>query len=234
MGEPPTPDLENTDTATDISVGTIAMRQGANAYSVQIDGIRVTNTWDDIVPVELTSFTAVTFGNDVTLNWTTATELNNYGFEIQRMRLTNEYTTVGFVAGSGTTTEARNYTFVDADLSSGNYTYRLKQIDFDGTFAYSDEVNVEITSPVQFELAQNYPNPFNPSTTIRFSLPQNSNVTLKVYNALGQEVSTLINRVMDAGAHSINFDASMMNSGIYFYRLDTDQFSEVRKMTLIK
>ena len=96
-------------------------------------------------------------------------------------------------------------------------------------------MNVDVTSlPIQFELAQNYPNPFNPSTTIRFSIPQSSNVTLKIFNTLGQEVSTLINQNMESGVHTINFDASQLNSGIYFYRLDADQFSQVRKMTLIK
>ncbi len=173
-------------------------------------------------------------GNDVILNWSTATELNNSGFEVQRSTAGNEFATVGFVNGHGTTTEAKDYRFVDANLTTGNYSYRLKQVDFNGTFSYSDEVNAEITSPVQFELAQNYPNPFNPSTTIKFSIPQSSNVTLKIFNTLGQEVSTLINQTMESGVHTINFDASQLNSGIYFYKLDAGSYSEVRKMTLIK
>jgi hypothetical protein len=187
-----------------------------------------------IIPVELSSFSAKAIDGNVTINWSTASELNNSGFEVQRAFEGKEFVTIGFVPGHGTTTEARSYRFVDAGLSAGGYTYRLKQIDFNGTFAYSDEVNAEVTSPVQFELAQNYPNPFNPSTTIKFSIPQNSNVTLKIFNTLGQEVKTLLNQNMESGVHTINFDASELNSGIYFYRLDAGQFSEVRKMTLIK
>jgi len=186
------------------------------------------------VPVELTSFTAISKGNTITLNWSTATELNNSGFEVQRTVAGNEFETIGFVAGYGTTTESKNYSFFDANLSSGSYTYRLKQVDFDGTYSFSYEVNVDVTSPVQFELAQNYPNPFNPSTTIKFAIPQSAEVILKVYNALGQEVSTLINQFMESGLHTINFDASKLNSGIYFYKLDAGQYSDVRKMTLIK
>jgi hypothetical protein len=173
-------------------------------------------------------------GSNVILNWSTATELNNFGFEVQRSISGNEFATIGFIQGHGTTTESKSYRFVDANLLAGNYTYRLKQVDFNGTFAYSDEVNAEVTSPVQFELSQNYPNPFNPSTTIKFSIPQSSNVTLRIFNTLGQEVSILINQNMESGVHTINFDASELNSGIYFYRLDAGQFTEVRKMTLIK
>jgi hypothetical protein len=170
----------------------------------------------------------------VILSWSTATEVNNSGFEIQRQNGESEFVSIGFVPGHGTTTESKSYKFIDANLSSGSYTYRLKQIDFNGTFSYSSEVNVDINAPIQFELAQNYPNPFNPSTTIKFSLPQNSFVTLKVYNALGQEVSTLVNGFTESGTHSINFDASNLNSGIYFYKLDAGKYSDVRKMTLIK
>jgi hypothetical protein len=234
----PTPNLahglsNNPDPA---NIGGVYIRQGGGALASNLilDGIRIGTAWADVVPVELTSFTAVSQGNNVILNWSTATELNNFGFEVQRSIAGNEFTTVGFVNGHGTTTEAKTYRFVDANLLAGSYSYRLKQIDFNGTFAYSDEVNAEVTSPVQFELAQNYPNPFNPSTTIKFSIPQSSNVTLKIFNTLGQEVKTLLNQNMESGVHTINYDASELNSGIYFYRLDAGQFSEVRKMTLIK
>ncbi|MGB5531177.1 MAG: T9SS type A sorting domain-containing protein, partial [Ignavibacteriaceae bacterium] len=206
--EPVVPDLTNSDTNTDIAVGAVALRQGFNQLTLQIDGIRVATIWDLIVPVELTSFTAISNGNDVTLNWSTATEVNNAGFEVQRLEGESEFVTIGFIPGHGTTTEAKNYKFIDVNLSSGSYTYRLKQVDFDGTFAYSDEVNVDITSPAEFELVQNYPNPFNPSTTIKFVIPQSSEVSLKVYNALGQEVRSLINQFLESGIHTINFDAS--------------------------
>jgi len=234
----PTPNLahglsNNPDPA---NIGGVYIRQGGGALASNLilDGIRIGTAWAEVVPVELTAFTAVSQGSNVILNWSTATELNNFGFEVQRSILGNEFATIGFVNGNGTTTEAKTYKFVDANLSAGSYTYRLKQIDFNGTFVYSDEVNAEVTSPVQFELAQNYPNPFNPSTTIKFSIPQSSNVTLKIFNTLGQEVKTLLNQNMESGVHTINFDASELNSGIYFYRLDAGQFSQVRKMTLIK
>jgi hypothetical protein len=218
------------------NIGGVYIRQGtaSSAPSLILDGIRIGTAWADVVPVELTSFTANVNENDVILSWSTASELNNAGFEVQRLVEGNEFASVGYVPGHGTTTEAKTYRFVDVNLVAGNYTYRLKQVDFNGTFAYSDEVNVEITSPVQFELAQNYPNPFNPSTTIKFSIPQSSNVTLKVFNALGQEISTLVDQNLEAGSHTINFDASQLNSGIYFYRLEAGMFNEVRKMTLIK
>lgn len=206
----------------------------AQTPDAEIDGIIVGNTWIQVVPVELTSFTAISNNNNVILNWSTATELNNLGFEIQRAVAGNEFVSVGFVQGYGTTTEARNYSFVDANLSSGNYSYRLKQVDFNGTFSYSDEINVEVTTPLQFELSQNYPNPFNPSTKIKFSIPQSADVTLKIFNVLGQEVATLVDQNMESGVHTINFDASELNSGIYFYKLDAGSFSEVKKMTLIK
>jgi len=234
----PTPDLmhdlsNNDDPA---NIGGVYIRQGGStlASNLILDGIRIGTAWTDLVPVELTSFTATANDDDVVLNWSTATELNNFGFEIQRSIAGNEFVTVGFVNGHGTTTEAKDYKFVDANLTAGNYSYRLKQVDFNGTFSYSDEVNVDVTGPVQFELSQNYPNPFNPGTTIKFSIPQSSNVSLKIFNTLGQEVSTLINQNMESGVHTINFDASQLNSGIYFYRLDAGSYSEVKKMTLLK
>jgi plastocyanin len=229
-----TPEVTNAGTAGQDIIDAIGIRQGANAYSLMLDGIRVSTSWGDLIPVELTSFAARSDGNNVILNWSTATELNNQGFEVQRSVSENEFATIGFIQGAGTTTETQNYRFVDANLSVGTYTYRLKQIDFNGTFAYSNVISAEVGSPNQFELLQNYPNPFNPSTNIKFTLPEGGNVSLKIYNALGQEVSSLVNGFMEAGSHNINFNASALNSGIYFYRLDAGQFSEVRKMTLIK
>jgi hypothetical protein len=186
------------------------------------------------IPVELTSFSAIANYNNVLLRWSTATELNNSGFEIQRSTQGNEFSTIGFVPGHGTTSDAKNYSFTDANLSTGTYSYRLKQVDYNGTFLYSEIVNVDVTAPAKFGLAQNYPNPFNPETNIKFSLPQSSEVTLKIFNALGQEVRTLVNQFMESGSHTINFNASDLNSGIYFYKLDAGQFTEVKKMTLIK
>ncbi len=175
-----TPEVTNNATNGQDIIDAIALRQGGQAYSVLVDGIRLSTQWGDLVPVEFTSFTSTVDGSSVILNWSTATELNNFGFEVQRSIAGSEFVSVGFVNGNGTTTETKTYRFIDANLSAGNYTYRLKQVDFSGTFSYSDEVNADVTAPAQFELSQNYPNPFNPSTTIKFSIPQSSNVTLKV------------------------------------------------------
>jgi len=216
-----------------------ALRQASTSGAAQtpdaeIDGIIVGNAWSQVVPVELTSFTAVANEDDVILNWSTATELNNFGFEVQRSVAGNEFATVGFVNGHGTTTEAKDYRFVDANLTAGNYTYRLKQVDFNGTFAYSDEVNAEVTSPAQFELAQNYPNPFNPATTIRFALSESGNIKLTVYNLVGEQVAVLIDGFKEKGVHTINFNASELNSGVYVYKIETNGFVQSRKMIFLK
>ena len=186
------------------------------------------------IPVELTSFTASVSGNNVTLNWITATELNNEGFDVLRSTVEDVWDEIIFVPGFGTTTEIQYYSFVDKNLASGQYSYRLKQVDFDGSFAYSDVVTVEVTNPVKYDLSQNYPNPFNPSTAIKFTLAKGGNVTLKIYNTLGEEVALLVNQVMESGNHEVNFDAFNLGSGIYFYRIEAGDFSQVKKMTLLK
>jgi hypothetical protein len=190
------------------------------------------------VSVELTSLTASVSGEDVLLNWTTATERNNKGFEVER-KVSSHWETVGFVTGKGTTTEPQVYSFRDNQVSSGKYLYRLKQIDFDGTYKYSNNVEVSVSVPVQYSLSQNYPNPFNPSTEISFGLKTDAKVKLNVYNVLGQKVSSLINNEMNAGGHSIKFNASEMPSGIYFFSLeangtDGSNFTSTKKMMLLK
>jgi hypothetical protein len=194
--------------------------------------------WNGIVPVELTSFTATINGNDVQLIWKTATEKNNSGFQVERKSLAG-YETVGFVAGAGTTTEPMSYSYSDNNLNPGNYYYRLKQIDFDGTFEYSEDVEVDVIAPDVYSLNQNYPNPFNPSTKITFSLAADALVSLRVFDVLGQEIVTLINQDLTAGVHTHNFDAAGLNSGIYFYKLEVisttgSNFTDVKKMTLLK
>jgi len=194
--------------------------------------------WGDIIPVELTSFTSSVSDNDVTLNWTTATETNNQGFDVER-NSGNGFEKVGYVAGFGTTTEQHSYSFVDDNVSPGSYTYRLKQVDFNGTFEYSEVIQVDVTTPDVYSLSQNYPNPFNPSTKIAYGLAVDSKVTLKVFDVLGQEVATLINGNVATGSHEINFDASNLNSGVYFYRIEANgvdgtNFTSVKKMILTK
>ena len=189
---------------------------------------------DDPVPVELTSFTASVTGKNVLLQWTTATELNNLGFEVERKSENSGYETVGFVAGSGTTTEQRNYLFNDAKVLDGKYIYRLKQIDFNGQFNFSHEIEVEVDAPAVYALEQNYPNPFNPSTTINFSIAEASVVKIAIYNLLGQEVALPVNEFKEPGTHTITFDASELTSGAYFYTIETPHFKQTRKMLLAK
>lgn len=190
-----------------------------------------------VVPVELSSFTASVNGSSVTLNWSTVTETNNQGFEVQRKSGNGDFVTVSFVKGFGTTTEVKNYSYTDRNLSVGNYSYRLKQIDFDGTLEYSDVVEVSVIAPVEFSLEQNFPNPFNPSTQITFNLKVDSDVNLRVFNLLGQEIATLIDGKLSAGTQQVEFKADNLSSGVYFYRIDAkgidgSNFSSTKKMIL--
>jgi hypothetical protein len=187
-----------------------------------------------IIPVELVSFSANQANGAVNLTWQTATELNNSGFEVERRTDGTLFSKLAFIPGKGTTTNVSSYSFIDDNVASGNYTYRLKQIDYDGTVNYSKEVSVNVSTPDVFELSQNYPNPFNPSTSIKFSVPADGMVTLVVYNLLGEQITTLLNQEMKAGRHEVSFDASRLSSGLYFYRLDAGNFSSVKKMMLLK
>ena len=188
----------------------------------------------DYVPVELTSFAAAVAGTDVTLSWSTATETNNSGFNVERRNGQSEWVNIGFVPGFGTTTEPRTYSFNDAQLNPGLYTYRLKQVDYDGSLEYSNEVEVDITNPIGYELMQNYPNPFNPSTTIEFSIPTREMVNVSVYNSLGEKVAELVNSLLSVGQHKVIFNATGLASGIYIVNMKAGNFTETRKMNLLK
>lgn len=196
--------------------------------------------FEDVVPVELTSFTANWLNGDAQLNWTTATEINNQGFEIQRSINGNDFATVGFVEGNGTISEKVDYSYTDNTVSgSGFFAYRLKQIDFGGNFEYSDIINLGQYAPSKYLLEQNYPNPFNPTTLLSFSLPVKSNVEFAVYNLLGQKVADVYSGVLESGKHSYNFDGAGLSSGVYVYTVKAqgiDGQSSVlsKKMTLIK
>ncbi|MBX2976628.1 MAG: T9SS type A sorting domain-containing protein [Ignavibacteriaceae bacterium] len=191
----------------------------------------------DPVPVELASFSASTNGNQVTLSWTTATETNNSGFEVERATILNglkgEFAKTSFIKGNGTTTQLSNYSYSEIP-GQGSFVYRLKQIDFDGKFSYSAEVNVDLGLPTEFGLSQNYPNPFNPSTTIRFTVPEVSNVKLEVYSLTGELISTLVNEVKEVGSYDVSFDASKLSSGIYLYRLTAGKNVITKKMNFLK
>jgi len=188
----------------------------------------------NVVPVELSAFTANVNKNTVTLNWTTESELNNNGFEIQRKFADDQYITIGIVQGAGTTTQRTNYSYTDVDLVDGNYYYRLKQVDYNGAFEYSDEISVVINAPTVFGIEQNYPNPFNPSTNIKYSITEPSFVKLAVYNMLGEEVAVLKNEFMTSGTFNVTFDAASLPSGNYICKLETSYAVSAIKMMLMK
>jgi hypothetical protein len=216
-------------TGTNVGVDTIIGSTGSLADTVF-------KTWiDDPLPVELASFTSSVNGTDVTLAWTTSSETNNSGFDIERSSSNIEWTKLSTVNGNGTTTEPMSYSYVDKNLNSGIYNYRLKQIDFNGNFEYFNLSNeVQISTPGEFTLSQNYPNPFNPSTKIDFQLPTDGNVKLSVFDISGKLVSVITNGFRTAGYHTVDFNSANLSSGIYFYRLEGNNFSKVMKMTLIK
>ncbi len=216
--------------------GTLVI-DAADFYGATLgDEMYVDNFWFGTTPfpVELTSFTAQAGNGNVTLNWSTATEINNRGFEVERRTAESQYTTVGFVDGFGTTTETQNYTFVDNSVETGVYFYRLKQLDFNGNFEYSKEVEVNSIGAVSYALGQNYPNPFNPSTVISYSVPEAGMVKLAVFNTLGEEIATLVNGQKDAGNYEVTFDAKQLPSGAYFYRLEAGNTVLAKKMLLSK
>ncbi|MFI5237951.1 MAG: T9SS type A sorting domain-containing protein, partial [Ignavibacteriales bacterium] len=186
------------------------------------------------VPVELVSFTSSVTGNNVLLKWSTATELNNQGFDIEKSTNPDIWEKIGFVAGSGTTSEPRLYSFTDNDLKTGKYYYRLKQIDFDGTIEYSDAIEVEVSIPFTFSLDQNYPNPFNPSTTIKYSVPTDGFINIAVYSVLGEKVIDIVNGNHTAGNYEITFNASKLSSGTYVYKMESGEFVSVKKMMILK
>lgn len=197
--------------------------------------------FDNIVPVEFLSFIGSATDNGALLEWTTITEMNNHGFEIQRKLINGDFSTIGFVKGSGTTTTPTNYFFVDRNTESGNYFYRLKQVDYNGSYEYSSEIEINI-APAEFELFQNYPNPFNPTTKIMFAIPllggdeRGGLVTLKVYDILGREVATLVNEEKTAGTYNVEFriENGELSSGVYFYQLKAGNFLSTKKMILLR
>ena len=188
-----------------------------------------------IVPVELVSFNYELLGNSVKLNWITATEINNLGFEVLRSEnREDDWEKVGFVPGFGTTTEYRSYNFLDERVAPGNYSYRLKQIDFSGEFEYSDKIEVEVKSPDKFSLEQNYPNPFNPSTIIQYAVSSKQLVQIKVFDVLGNEIMTLVDEEKSEGTYEVEFSAEGLSSGIYIYKMQSGSFVDIKKMSLVR
>jgi len=216
----------------------------ATAPSTTSSFVPTSNQWqtfaypltDINVPVELTSFEAAVVAKNVELTWTTATEINNMGFEIEKSFDGNNFVKIGFVDGRGTSSEAHNYLFTDKlDFQQKTkLSYRLRQVDFDGKAKYSIIVNVFYDVPDNFALNQNYPNPFNPTTTINYSIAETAPVTLKIYDVTGREVSVLVDEVKQPGRYEIAFDAFSLASGVYFYKLNAGSFSSVKKLSVLK
>lgn len=212
----------------------------ATLYGITSNGIPV-KVADAPLPVNLESFTFNVNSNNVSLKWVTSEEINNAGFEIYRLKdgedLNNPalWTKTGYVTGKGNKSGFTQYSFNDNKLNSGKYHYRLKQIDYNGDFIYySLSGLVNIAMPEKFEMRQNYPNPFNPVTSIDYNIPANGRVTLKIFDMTGKEVTTLVDKEQAAGYYSVNFDASKLSSGNYIYRLETNNNSIVKILTLVK
>ena len=222
---------------------------GMGEVMVALDDIGFNNV--GALPVELETFSAKTVNGRVTLRWKAASEVNNYGFEVERKAVNSAtaaggvtnasgkgFEKIGFVDGSGNSNSPKDYSFSDAPSGQSAYQYRLKQIDNDGSFKYSKTIEVSLNSPSRFNLEQNYPNPFNPSTNIQFTLPVDAKVVLEVYNTIGQKVATLINREMSSGNHSVVFNAEDLPSGIYIYRLHATSgnkdYLQIKKLLLLK
>ena len=191
--------------------------------------------WTELaLPVELSSFTAKVIDERVHLKWITKTEVSNYGFYIERTTNNSDWKAIGFADGHGNSNSPKTYSFVDDKPFEGKkFKYRLKQTDTDGKYEYSDEIEVEII-PTGYTLYQNYPNPFNPKTTIRYQLPRESEISIKVYDILGAEVLKLLNEKKKPGIFEIECDAQSLSSGIYFYRLQAGSYVETKKMVLMK
>jgi hypothetical protein len=234
---PQTTVIKGFDTSTVISPDTLKPGISINAGSVFYVSLADSAGGANSLPVELTSFTGMRTNGGVILNWSTANELNNNGYDVEKRisGKTSTWETIGFVKGSGNSNSIRNYSFTDKEsFMTGKYEYRLKQNDVNGTSTYSKIVEVDIAQPTAYSINQNYPNPFNPSTVIEYSLPKAGNVELIVFNSIGQEVSRLINGYQESGNYSITFNSKNLTTGVYFYQLKTTNYTNIKKMILIK
>jgi len=216
----------------DASGGIIAWQDSRNGI---LDIYASKASPDGVLPVELTTFTADIFKNKVTLNWQTATEVKNYGFDVERTLVhSTKWQKIGFVQGNGNSNSPKEYSFTDPSVTSGSYAYRLKQLDNDGKYEYSKEVEIDLRIPVEFSLHQNYPNPFNPATIISYQIPVSGKVSLRVFDMLGREIATLVDEVKEAGTYNVSFDGKSFASGTYFYRFQSGNFVKINKMILMK
>ena len=218
-----------------VNIGNVNLRQGADTMGLTVDGIQVGTSWEDVVvPVELVSFEATVSGSDLNLNWQTSSETNNAGFEVQ-LRGTGDYEAMGFVEGHGTTTVEQSYAYTISDLTSGVYTVRLKQIDFDGAFEYSPEIEIAVGVPGTHVLTQAYPNPFNPQASFSLSVAAAQHVEIALYDVVGRQVAMLFSGQMEEGqARAFTIDGANLPSGSYYYRAIGRTFAETGRVTLLK
>lgn len=219
--------------AVSLNLGSISL--GSNTYAEAF----IAQLGSQALPVELTSFCSQVKESDISLNWQTQTEVNCNAFEVERINLgtvgaSDIWERVAFVPAHGNSNSSNSYQYCDKGLAPGKYLYRLKVVDNDGSYYYSYTIEVDISRLMNFSLSQNYPNPFNPNTTISYNLPVTGIVVVKVYNSLGQEVATLVNETQQAGNHTVKFNAGNMPSGIYSYTIRSGNFSDMKKMILIK
>jgi hypothetical protein len=206
-----------------------------------VSGAFIAKISDDPLPVELSSFTCKAMNNSINLDWVTQTELNNFLFEVERKNQNGIWTKIGEIKGAGNSNIPHQYSYLDKSLPNAKYYYRLKQLDFNGQYKYSNELEINVNFvPKAYSLENNFPNPFNPATIIRYSLPYNSNVKLTIYNSLGQVIKELISEVQQSGLQEISFDASSLSSGVYFYSMQANSidgnqnFTATKKMLLLK
>jgi len=215
-------------------IGVVANYTSTGNEGAEFDQFYFATSSTASLPVKLNYFEGKYLDEKVLLNWQTETEVNNYGFNLERKSGNENWSKIKFIAGAGNSNTKNEYSFVDTISVSGKYLYRLKQLDFEGQYEYSDVIEINIPKPSLYKLNQNYPNPFNPSTTISFKIPTRQKIQVSVYDITGRKVETLINEVKPPGNYKVNFDAHNLASGIYIYKFETINTEVVRKMLLIK
>ncbi|MFZ5518078.1 MAG: leucine-rich repeat domain-containing protein [Candidatus Zhuqueibacterota bacterium] len=220
----------------DITSGTAMQALGDNLDSMNCEDI----VWDGQcgidppVPVELSAFNAHIQAGKIVLQWATESETNSFGFDIEKSRDGETFERIGFVQGQGTTSTPSRYEFIDQSVVAGANYYRLRQVDFDGQFEYSDIIDVVVGAPTRFKLGQNFPNPFNSSTMISFALPERAHVEITVFDITGKTLAVVTNQTFEAGSYNVHFNASSLPSGSYFYKMVAGQYSSVQKLVVLK
>lgn len=222
--------IDNTQMKFHLSDATIISENISEIKRITIDNIPL----GEPLPVELSMFSAMINGSRIILTWRTETEVSNYGFEVERSVERTKWTKVGFVEGNGNSNSPKVYSFIDSPNEIREFWYRLKQIDTEGTYQYSNIVSVDFNIPFQYELKQNFPNPFNPVTYIYYSLPADGVVTIKVYDLLGNEIATLVNEHKEAGNYFVIFNGSELSSGVYICTMVAENFYRSIKMLMLK